>query len=273
MLLRISIISFLLCILSLFLFSFTRSTQLAENVWKELGITETQGTEKIRNSFLYGHLEYYGLKNLHAIALSNRAALTTDLLVYAKNYVNGSSFRKTWMEERKAARPVTPVMENKTEEEIRREKIEEMETSIQKGEETIKKMPDLEKAMRPTIDLMKKNIDEYKKPDNAFIKSLVQYQQMENERRKQRYEEDLQRWNRNYPENFDIRLKEYLEKYLSLAATVDFKARLEEKYGKKRFVDPALEARPGDWKMIFRAGPEVYGAAQPFVQQWLKELK
>ncbi len=90
--LRICIVSLILSLLSLILLSFTVS-RAADDLWKQLGITQMQGTEKIRNSFMNGYLEYYGVKNAKNIAAVNRAAVTKDLLTYAKSYVNHATFK------------------------------------------------------------------------------------------------------------------------------------------------------------------------------------
>jgi hypothetical protein len=38
------------------------------------------------------------------------------------------------------------------------------------------------------------------------------------------------------------------------------------------FADPALEARPKEWKMCFRAGKPATDAARAFAQKWLNDL-
>lgn len=75
------------------------------------------------------------------------------------------------------------------------------------------------------------------------------------------------------PENFNDIIKIRLQKYLSLAATVDFNAQLLQKNDKVYFVDRNYEAKNYEWKMIFRAGKEVYDVAKPFAEQWMSELK
>ncbi len=60
---------------------------------------------------------------------------------------------------------------------------------------------------------------------------------------------------------------------LETTKDVDFNAKLTEQYGKKRFVNPAYEAKSAEWKMAFRAGKEVTEVTRSFAQQWLNELK
>jgi len=39
------------------------------------------------------------------------------------------------------------------------------------------------------------------------------------------------------------------------------------------FADAALEARPAEWKMAFRAGKPATDAARAFAQKWLADLQ
>jgi hypothetical protein len=38
------------------------------------------------------------------------------------------------------------------------------------------------------------------------------------------------------------------------------------------FADPAVEAKPSEWKMCFRAGKPATEAARAFAQKWLNDL-
>ena len=39
------------------------------------------------------------------------------------------------------------------------------------------------------------------------------------------------------------------------------------------FADAALEAKPAEWKMAFRAGKPATDAARAFAQKWLADLQ
>jgi hypothetical protein len=64
-----------------------------------------------------------------------------------------------------------------------------------------------------------------------------------------------------------------LRHYLDVTADVNFTAQLVDKDKKKVFADPALEARPAEWKMSFRAGKPAHDAARAFAQKWLSDLQ
>ena len=56
-------------------------------------------------------------------------------------------------------------------------------------------------------------------------------------------------------------------------ADVAYDAQLVDKDKKKVFADAALEAKPAEWKMAFRAGKPATDAARAFAQKWLADLQ
>jgi flagellar biosynthesis/type III secretory pathway chaperone len=244
----------------------------ADDLWRQLGITQQQGMEKIRNSFMNGYLEYYGVKNAKNIASGNRAGVTKDLLSYAKTYVNSTAFRAAWEKERLAAKPTPPEKQVFNKEDIRNEKLAEVQKWIKQSQDLIKQMPQLEKDMKKTMEEYNKIQADYKDPNSKMIDAYYQQKLRETKDEMTGYEESIKKWNENYPADQKQRIKKYLQKYLEVATTVDFDAALTEKYGKKIFVKKEYEYKGSDWKMIFRAGKEVYEVAKPFTEQWFKEL-
>ena len=54
---------------------------------------------------------------------------------------------------------------------------------------------------------------------------------------------------------------------------MDFSASLVEQGKVQKFADPALEAKPTEWKMCFRAGKPATDAARDFARKWLAGLQ
>ena len=76
--------------------------------------------------------------------------------------------------------------------------------------------------------------------------------------------------NTRYPTMVKNRLKKLIE----TANSVDFAAQTKaDKYGDKKFVNPAYEKKSDLWKQLYRAGKEPAMAARDFAQQWLGEVK
>jgi hypothetical protein len=270
--LRICIASLILSLLSLLLFSFTVSRAATDDLWRQLGITQQQGTEKIRNSFMNGYLEYYGVKNAKNIVAGNRAAITKELLTYAKSYVHNATFKAAWDKERMAAKPGAPEKKIFTKEDVRKVKQAEVEKWIKQSQDLIKQMPQLEKDMQKTMDEYNKIKADYKDPNSKMIELFYEQKLREEKEEIASYEERMKQWTENYPADHKQRIKKYLQKYLEIANTVDFDAVVTEKNGKKYFVRQEYERKQPDWKMVYRAGREVYEVARPFTEQWLKEL-
>jgi hypothetical protein len=272
--LRICITTFLLAIVCLFLFSFTVSSRLTEDIWNQLGLTRLQGTEKIRNSFVNNYLDYYGLRKAKNIAVGSRGAVAKDLLIYTKQYLSSAAFKTDYEKMRNAAKPMEPVPGSKTKELIRKWKIEET-TKLMKNTEDFLKTADAEmkKTMQKVLDMHKANMKDYQDPNSKLINALWQQELDIRENDQKRYKESIKTWEMNYPVDYRKVIRPRLEKYLELAATVDFSAEIFQKADKKYyFRSSAYEAKHDDWKLIYRAGKEVYDVTKVFVEQWLKEF-
>ncbi|HVV02617.1 MAG TPA: hypothetical protein VHC96_00280 [Puia sp.] len=256
------------------LLSFVVADRLAEDIWKRLGINRQEGAEKIRNSFVDGYLHYEGLSNVKNLAFNDRTAVARDLMTFAKQYLNGPVFKAEYDKLRKEAHPVQPVENTRTKEQIRDEQIAELKKSMATMEDLAKTMPaDQKKAYQSSIEEYKKMLKDYEAPNNPTIEMMYEQQVGTNKQDLQHYKEDLKNWETGYPADSKQFVKARLQHYLSVAATVDFSAQLTEKYGRKRFVNPTYQAKNNEWKMIYRAGKEVYEQTKPFAEQWIKELQ
>ena len=261
-----------LIIAGISLSSYNRAARTAEDLWKQLGISQQQGSDKIKSSFMHGYLDYWGVRNIKSITTGNKGTVAKDLLTYTKTYLNSAAVKAAYAQERESVKPAAPTAKTRTKEDIRKEQIDGMKKAIANTEDMIKKFPDMEKSARKSMQELEKTIKDFEKPDSEIIEILYQSQLTENKMNEDRYNESLKEWEKNYPADYRFKLRSYLEKYLATAATVDFDAALTEKYNKKVFVKPVYEAKNDEWKMIFRAGKEVYDVAKAFAEQWLKEL-
>ncbi len=70
----------------------------------------------------------------------------------------------------------------------------------------------------------------------------------------------------------NAQLKRRLQAFLDTTADVDFAAKTTGSGSMRRFESEEYEAKPNEWKMCFRAGPEVTGAVRAFAEEWLAEL-
>jgi hypothetical protein len=72
-----------------------------------------------------------------------------------------------------------------------------------------------------------------------------------------------------YPSDPQRLIKKRLEEFLEVSGSVDFNARLAG----NSFTNAEYEGKDDRWKMCFRAGREVVGAAREEAKKWLSELQ
>jgi F0F1-type ATP synthase membrane subunit b/b' len=251
-----------------------RAARVYSDIWQELGLTKEKGQYNIRESFLSGYLHYYGVRNVKSILTGDKAAIARDLMQFAKQEIGSESFRQKYEQMRKGAKPQEPVIEKRSKEDLRKEKIQETEKSIRDTEENIKKMSaDIAKALKPMLEVLHNNLKDYKDPKSQMIDLFYQSELMQNEGRQRSYEEDMKKWEQDYPADCRQLIRARLQRFIDLAKTVDFNAALKDVNGKKKFVNPVYEGKPYDWKQIYRAGKDVIDPAVIFATQWIKELQ
>lgn len=74
---------------------------------------------------------------------------------------------------------------------------------------------------------------------------------------------------KRYPSDAKELIKQRLNEFLEVSATVDFDAQLNG----SMFANPTYEAKSQQWKMCYRAGKEVVAVAREEAQAWLKEIQ
>ncbi|HVU96748.1 MAG TPA: hypothetical protein VHE34_16075 [Puia sp.] len=255
------------------LVSFVVAPRLAEGIWKQLGITQQDGSDKIKFSFLDGYLHSEGVRNARNIARGDRAAATADLLAYTRQYLSGPAFKAAYDKLRKDAKPLEPVDRTRSKDQLRQDKTEDTKRLIANTESALKTSTgEMKKTMEKILQDHKKNLAAYQDPNNAEIAAL--YQAQVNTRRQdlERFAKATQNWQKQYPEDCRLFIKGRIQQYLTLAATVDFSATTHEKNGKQVFDKQDYQYKSNDWKMIYRAGKEVYDVTKPFAEKWLQEL-
>jgi len=261
-----------LVLLSCNLFSFVVAPRLAEGIWQQLGITQQDGADKIKKSFLDGYFHYEGLKA--AKNIGNRGKATADLLAYTRQYLASPAFKAAYDKMRKDSKPSEPVDYTRPKEQIRQDKIADTKKLIASTENTINTgNADMKKIMQPILEMHKKNLADYQSPNSQTIEMLFQSQLDRRKKELEDYKKYSLQWEKEYPEDNRIFIKRRIQKYLSLTATVDFSATTHERNGKQIFDKQEYQYKNNDWKMIYRAGKEVDDVARPFAEKWIQELQ
>ncbi len=262
-----------LVISGLMLSSF-RSQKLADDIWKALGISKQAGSEKIKNSFMNGYLDHYGMRNLKNIAMNERAAIAKDLLQYTKDFVSSPAFKKEYDKMRSNAKPEELELKPlRSLQEIQKDEIAKTEKSIKDTEKSVKAMPEMAKDMQPILDMFKQSLKDYQNPNHEYFKNIALGEKYDQENEIRSHKERTATWEKFYPVNVNDYIAERLAQMLKKTEGIDYDAQLVEKNGKKKFVNSKYEGKGTEWKQGFRAGREVTEMARKFVQTWKDELK
>lgn len=270
--LRICTVAFILVIISLILFSFTVN-RINEEFLKQLGISKTDADKKISNSILGGYLDAYGLKNAKNIAIGNRTAVAKDLLAYTRQYVNSPAFRNEYAALKQSHKPA-PVEVPETPEAMRNNMIKMAKEAVAQSEASLKKADaQFKKIFEDGVVYAKKNLKDAEDPNNKFQLSYKKNYEQLLKSYAESEKQGLERWEKEYPQDHNIFVKQRLQAFMNETAGVDFAAATYSKNGKYYFTDPQYERKGNRWKMAYRAGKEVVEPAREFVQQWLETIK
>jgi hypothetical protein len=258
-----------------FLFSSYQAKKMTDDVWKMLGLSRNSGTDAIKNSFLNGYLYYYGAKNFKNIAVNDRGAVAGDMLNYTKEYISGVEFKKQYEDMRNSTKPQEPVLKPlRTIQEIQKDEISKTENSIREAEKKAREVnADMAKAIQPVLDMLRKNLKDFQNPGHEYFSSIAMGEKYQQEGQLKNYKDDMQKWETDFPKNINAFISDKLKKMLEYTKDIDYNAALIDKYGKKRFANPAYEGKRTEWKQGFRAGKEVTEQAKAFAENWLTHLK
>ena len=266
----------LLLVLSMIMIFFVsyKTAKLADDVWKQLGITQPDANRNIINSYLQGHFYYSGVKNAKNIVGNNRIAIVKELATYAKQYSNSAEFKQQYQEYRTRRKPSSVDMPIETAEMIRAHERTRLENDIKNLEANINSPnPKLRNSIPARIEQAKKDLKELDNPDNRTVKMRLDNANRMRENYLKAQQAELAKFEAAYPENPQLMIKKRLEELLAATADIDYNAELKEAYGKKVFVNPLYERKSPDWKIAFRAGKETTDAVRTIAQQWMQQIR
>jgi len=259
-----------------------KASTMAQDLWRQLGLTQEAADMNINISFQSGMFQYEGAKNAKDIAIGNRAAVVNQLVAYAKKYTASPKFQSEYSRqwtifkndwEKRNPDPASFGL-TVTAESIKTEKRQRLEKQLKIAEDGLNSPnPKIKNGAPTAIENIKKQIAALEDPNNAVIKrKLDEADRMAKEQRKQ-YIETRQTFDRSHPKDPRALLKIRLQEILKITEDVDYSAELKDGYnGKKVFVNPAYENKPAEWKLAFRAGKATTDAVRAAAEQWLKEL-
>lgn len=248
---------------------------LAATFMETLKITRDQAEDGIWNSFSYGAYGGPMSSAWHNFAVPARVAMVKEIGAFVKTYAKSEDFKKHYAEYRENQKP-SPPDPFKGVDELRKEQQAALTKSIKESKEVVKTVTgDVKKGVEEAIRQMEAQLKEVNNPNNPmFGKEINDMMKQGWDQQNAEYQQGLKAWAEQYPESPNLLIKNRLNYFLEISATVDFTAKVSRnQYGKMVFVNEDYEDKSSDWKLLYRCGKESVEAARTVAKDWLVELK
>jgi hypothetical protein len=239
----------------------------AGDVLSDLKISKKDAASETVQSLAGGHVNTWRVRSVFkAASPAMRTALVEQTLTWTKAYVNSPQFAKDYAAYREQAKPQPPEHTQTVDEELAQNK-KERDEQLAEAKKNAAEMPAeykkiAEEGYKAAAAAMKQmDTPEFRKMERDGI-VMQRKQEQEN------YEEQVARWEEQYPADPKELVKARLEQFLDTTEDVDFDAKLNG----RRFADSRYERKPQEWKLAYRAGKEPVEKARAFAESWLKEL-
>ncbi|HEU4470926.1 MAG TPA: hypothetical protein VFR58_07585 [Flavisolibacter sp.] len=236
------------------------------SVFEQLGLEEATAKKYVLNNVLGNYSDNKTMnftpndfdlpraKLLSSVVSGDKAGAAKELCAWLKEYTKSPEFAQAYSQRREALKPASTV------------------NSLRPDDETVEMTRESLKSTEKELASLKKN----KNVPAASIAALESQASQQREMLKLWDDPDpaLTRWQTLYPAEPQALVRQRLQSYLDILATVDFDAQLAsaDKYGIRKFVKPEYEKKDNRWKAIYRAGREVNGMVKTYVESWIKEL-
>lgn len=237
-----------------------------------LGISEGRAREAVFDSFMSDAVSIAGKPEAFlAMPQAARVALVNFALGLARTFAESDDFKRRYADHREANGP-DPLPEETTADAVLAKQRAGFEAQVI---EMRKLFDQITPEQRATLEAgwndMRRQLDEMEKGDRRKEIDAALRETRADEVRQRNIA--MQELNKVYPEDPRALVAMRLRHFLDVTADVNFAAQLVEKGKSKVFADAALEAKPAEWKMCFRAGKPAMDAARAFARQWLNDLQ
>lgn len=246
-------------------------TLTAQDHLANLGITAGRAREAVFDSFIGDTISLAGDHTVFKTASSTtRIAIVNFALTLARTFVETEDFTRRYADHREANGP-DPLPEEPSVDAILAKQRAGFEAQV---DEMRKMFDQITAAQRATLeagwkDMRAQFADMETGPRRAELDAALKEQRAAQVRDR---EEAMKQLDAAWPADARTMVATRLRRFLQVSSDVDYGAKLIDKDGTKVFADPALEARPKEWKLCFRAGKPATDAARAFAQKWLADL-
>jgi len=237
-----------------------------------LGISEGRAKEAVFDSLMSDAVSIAG-KPAAFIAMSStaRVALVNFALSLARTFAESDDFKRRYADHREANGP-EPLPEAQSADAIFKKQREGFENQVAEMRKLFDQItPEQRATLEEGWKQMREQFDAMEKGERRTqIEANINAQRAEQVRQRDAAMKELEK---TYPADARALVAMRLRRFLDVTKDVDYSAQLVDKDKKKVFADAALEARPAEWKMAFRAGKPATDAARAFAQKWLADLQ
>ena len=250
----------------------TAARAIGADVLTDLGVSEGRAREAFFDSFASGVVSLVGnVQVFKAASPQLRAGMVKTVTALARTYAESGDFTRRYADHREANAP-DPLPRAKTADDVLAKQRADYEKQVAEMRAMFDEItPQQRVVLERGFDEMFARFDAMEKDGTrAQLADLLGAQR---ERDVQAYDAQMKDFERNFPKDGGALIAMRLRRFLGVTRDIDFSARLVERDGKMRFADPALEGRPAEWKMCFRAGQPATQAARDFAQNWLTALE
>ena len=186
-------------------------------------------------------------------------------LTLARTFVETDDFKRRYADHREANGP-DPLPEEPSVDAI----LAKQRAGFEEQVEQMRKLFDqITPEQRATLeagwkDMRQQLADMETGPRRAELDKALREQRLAQVRER---EEAMKQLDAVWPADARALVANRLRHFLQVSSDVAYDAKLVDKDGTKVFADPALEARPKEWKLCFRAGKPATDAARAFAAE------
>ncbi len=246
----------------------------AQAVTAQLGITDGRAKEAVFDSFMAGAVSLAGKAEVFTAASPQaRAAMVTAATTMARAFVESDEFKRRYADHREANGP-DPLPDEQTADQV----LAKQRTGFEQQVEALRKQfvddaitPEQKVTLEEGFEAMRARFTEMEKgPQRAELETMLEAQRAA---QVTAHGEATRQFEALYPADPRALVAMRLRKFLDTTRDIDFSARLVAQGEQQKFADAALEAKPLEWKMCFRAGKPATDAAREFARKWLADLQ
>jgi hypothetical protein len=240
----------------------------------QLGITDGRAKEAVFDSFMAGAVSLAGKAEVFSAATPQaRVAMVNGATTLARAFVESDEFKRRYADHREANGP-DPLPAEQTADQMlakQRAGFEQQVEALRKQFVQDSITPEQKATLEEGFETMRARFTEMEKgPQRAEMETMLKGQRAE---QVSAHAAATKEFETLFPADARALVAMRLRAFLDATRDIDFTAKLVEQDKLRKFADPALEAKPSEWKMCFRAGKPATDAAREFARKWLADLQ